>query len=90
MSEKVRQRFVTLIEDLNTRKGYKEETLYVAQSIADRYFVHLIVRKQLQPCFVTLSLICTLLAAKLCEKIQPSFKRMIDLAHEIWDIKIKL
>ena len=46
VSEKAREGFVTLLEDLNFKKNYKEETLYMAQSIADRYLVHLIVHKQ--------------------------------------------
>ena len=39
-----RTHFVTLLEDINMIKNYKEETLYSAVSIADRYLVNLVVR----------------------------------------------
>ena len=89
MSETARQGFVTLIEDLNRIKGYREETLFMAQSIGDQYLVHLVVHKQPLPCFGTLSIICNLLSAKLCQNIHPSFDRMIDLAKEIWEVEIQ-
>ena len=50
LREKTRERFVSLLEELNLKKNYKEETLYVAQSIIDRYLVHLVVQKQKLPC----------------------------------------
>ena len=34
---------IALIEDLHSKKNYKEETLFIAVSIADRYLVNLTV-----------------------------------------------
>ena len=39
-----RKHLITLFEDLNSEKKYKEETLYMATSIADRYLCNLAVR----------------------------------------------
>ena len=50
LREKTREYFVKLLEKLIIKKNYKEETLYMAQSIADRYLVHLVVKKQKLPC----------------------------------------
>lgn len=89
MSEIARRNLVNLIEDLNMKKDYKEETLYVAQSIADRYLVNITVNKHLPlPCFMTLALVSTLLSAKLNESIQPSFKRMSTLAFDSWNVTV--
>lgn len=45
MREESRFSLVTLLEDLNYKKNYKEETLYTALSIADRFLVNLAVYK---------------------------------------------
>ena len=37
MSEQVRCCMITVIVDVHRLKGYKEETLYIAASLADRY-----------------------------------------------------
>lgn len=38
-----RRHMVTLLEALNHEKGYKEETLYLATSLADRFLVNLVI-----------------------------------------------
>ena len=35
--ELARRQILILLEDLNKKKGYKEETLFVAANIVDRY-----------------------------------------------------
>lgn len=69
-------------------KEYKEDTLFLAASIADRYLVNLAVRKAQAPCLIRLAIICTLMAAKLEQPIQPSFNRMVKLVAEQWDVHI--
>ncbi len=56
---------ITLLEALNHEKGYKSETLYLAVSICDRYLVNLLINDEKAPCLITLSVIATLMAAKL-------------------------
>lgn len=64
-----RQHMITLLEDLNRLKAYKEETLYLAASLADRYLVNLAVKNLPAPCLIKLAVITTLMAAKLEEPI---------------------
>ena len=61
----------------------------MALNIGDQYLVHLVVHEQPLPCLGTLSIVCNLLSAKLCQDIHPSFNNMIILAKEIWDEDIK-
>lgn len=56
---------ITLLEDLQRQKSYKEETLYLAASLCDRYLVNLAVKGEKEPCLIKLAIICTLMAAKL-------------------------
>jgi len=65
VSDLARRHMITLIEDLNRLKSYKEETLYLASSLADRFLVKLAVKNSKPPCLIKLSIICTLIAAKL-------------------------
>jgi len=65
VSDLARRHMITLIEDLNRLKSYKEETLYLASSLADRFLVSLAVKNSKPPCLIKLSIICTLIAAKL-------------------------
>ena len=64
-----RKHMITLIEDLNRVKEYKEETLYLAASLVDRYLVNLAVKNRLAPCLIKLAVIATLIAVKLEEPI---------------------
>ena len=59
-------------------------------SIADRYLVNLAVRKQKAPDLILLTIVSTLLAAKLEEPLQPSFRKMLRLVQSHWDIEIRL
>ena len=65
MSEQVRCCMITVIVDVHRLKGYKEETLYLAASLCDRYLVNLAVMNMEAPCLIKLAIICTLIAAKL-------------------------
>ena len=62
----------------------------MATSIADRYLVNLAVRNLQSPCLLELTVVCTLLAAKLEQPLQPSFKRMISLVKVSWQLDIDL
>ena len=77
---------VTLLEALITEKDYKEETLYLAVSLCDRYLVNLAIGKKMAPCLIMLAIIGTLMAAKLEQPIQPNFNRMIRLVKQKWDV----
>ena len=79
---------ITLLEDLNRLKHYKEETLYLAASLVDRYLVNLAVKNQPAPCLIKLAVIATLMAAKLEEPMQPSYNRMVRLVASDWNVTI--
>ena len=81
---------VFLMEEINRLKDYKEETLYTAMSIADRFLVYLTVSGQQPPCLIKLAVTTSLMAAKLDQPISPSFKRMTRLVKKEWDIDITI
>ena len=43
ISAQQRRKLISIIEVLHRRKGYKEETLFIAVSVADRYLVNLMI-----------------------------------------------
>jgi len=88
LSEEARGHMVTLLEELNFLKRYKEETLYLALSIADRYLVRVTVAQTVPPCLITLAVVATLIAAKIEQPISPSFIRMAHLVKEEWGVEI--
>jgi len=75
---------ITVICDVHRLKGYKEETLYIAASLADRYLAILTILEYPSPELIRLAFVCTLLAAKLEEPIQPSYNRMVRLIQSEW------
>ena len=79
---------MTLMEELNRLKSYKEETFYLACSLADRYLFITAMTRQRAPCLIRLAIVCTLMAAKLEQPISPSFNRMVRLVHEEWSIQV--
>ena len=85
-----RHDLIKLIDDIHICKGYREETFYLAVSIADKFLVFQTIRKRPIPCLVNLSLICCLMAAKLEQPISPSFNRMIKLAKSEWNCTVFL
>ena len=74
-----RHHLITLLEDLNIKKGYKEETLYLAANICDRFLINLLIRKEQASNLVLLVVVSTLIAAKVEEPFQPTFKMMLNL-----------
>ena len=80
---------MTLMEELNRLKSYKEETFYLACSLADRCLFITAKAKQRAPCLIRLAIVCTLMAAKLEQPISPSFNRMVRLVHEEWSIQVE-
>ena len=77
---------LTLLEDLNRLKLYKEETFYLACSLADRYLNHKAASQEKAPCLIHLAIVCTLLASKLEQPVAPSFSRMVRLVQENWNL----
>ena len=77
---------ITLLEALNYEKGYKAETFYLAVSICDRYLVNLLINDERAPCLIMLSVVATLMAAKLEQPMQPNFNRMARLVKNKWDV----
>lgn len=84
----MRQHMITLLEALNQEKEYKPETLYLAVSLCDRYLVNLLIKDEKAPCLITLSVIATLMAAKLEQPMQPNFNRMVRLVKNKWDVTL--
>jgi len=67
------------IFDLHQKKDYKEETLFIASSIFDRYVNIIGVSNFNKNLVVHLAAISVLMSAKLEQPISPSFTRMINL-----------
>lgn len=67
------------IYDLHYKKEYKEETLFVAAGIFDRYINEVGIHKFNRQLTVHLATIAVLMSAKLEQPISPSFTRMINL-----------
>ena len=66
-----------LIEDICAVRSSKEETSYIAVSIADRYLQSIAAVGQEAPCMIILAVICSLLASKLEDHSRPSFDNLI-------------
>lgn len=60
---------VTVMMEVHRLKNYREETLYLACSIADRFLAALLREGQPSPCLIHLAFVSILLAAKLEEPI---------------------
>jgi hypothetical protein len=67
------------IFDLHAKKEYKEETLFVAAGIFDRYINTIGPQNFRRDQTVHLATISVLMSAKLEQPISPSFTRMINL-----------
>jgi len=89
MTSDNRALLVKQITDLHKEKKYKDETLHLAVSIADRYLALSAERGQPSPFATTLAVVVILMAAKLEQPISPSFSRMITLLPEGQRDKVK-
>ena len=78
---------ITVIIEVQRIKNYKEETLYLATGLADRYLALLTILQKPSPCLIRLAFCCVLMAAKLEEPIQPSFNRMVRLVASEWNFE---
>jgi len=71
---------IVLIETLQQMKGYKDDTFFLAVSIADRYYAYLTDQEVAEPpCRVILAVTCLLIAAKVEQHSEPSITSMIKL-----------
>ena len=69
VTEEVRLYMITVIIEVHRIKNYKEETLYLACNLADRYLALLALNQKPSPCLIGLAFVCILLAAKLEEPV---------------------
>ena len=67
------------MQDLHKKKEYKQETLHLAGSLADRYISLLLQQGKQIPNLFALGATVVLIAAKLEQPISPSFNRMLAL-----------
>ena len=65
MQDKERRELILVIEELTRLKSYKEDTMYIACSIADRYIYSLYKSNHQPECLMNLAVTATLMAAKL-------------------------
>ena len=79
MTENLRSFGIQKIFDLHQKKDYKEETLFIAAGIFDRYINIVGVQNFNKGLVVHLATISVLMSAKLEQPISPSFTRMINL-----------
>ena len=82
MTSDNRALLVKQITDLYKEKKYKNETLHLAVSIADRFLALCAEKGKRSPFAATLAVVAMLMAAKLEQPISPSFSRMITLLPE--------
>lgn len=73
---------MVLIQNLHKAKDYKEDTLFLAGSLADRFLASLSSKGLPAPDTLLLATTCILLGAKLEQPMSPSFLRMINLLPE--------
>ena len=71
-----RKSMVYLLEELNEAEGWKQETLFQAISIADRYLNHRAKLGKPAPCLISLAVTSLMIAAKIEQHFTPSFKIM--------------
>ena len=81
---------VLLMEKLHLIKGYRENTLYLAVNIADKYLSTSAKKAMPAPDIVTLGVVSLLLAAKMNESMKPNLSNMVILINERIPGKIKL
>ena len=70
---------VILIESLHSKKGYQEETLFLAVSLADKFLKQLTAEGAQFPYLVNLAFTCLIVAAKLNQFLRPKFSLMNEL-----------
>lgn len=89
VQDQERRELVLVIEELCRLKSYKEDTLYIACSIADRYIFSLFKSNHSPECLMNLAVTAILMAAKLEQPISPSINRMIKLVYDEWQIELE-
>lgn len=65
VSQEVRLYVVTIIMEVHRLKNYRDETLYLACSLLDRFLAALIRTGKQSPCLIRLAFVSILIAAKL-------------------------
>ena len=70
---------MTLIESLHYKKGYEEETFFIAVSLADKFLKQLTAEQVQIPSLVNLAFTCLIVAAKLNQFLRPKFSLMNEL-----------
>ena len=81
ITEEARFTMVQLIEQINHMKSYREETLFLAVNIADRYLALLAVLHNQTPSLIELGVISIMLAAKLNEHLSPSYYNIVKIIN---------
>ena len=72
---------VQLIEQIHHMKNYREETLFLAVNIADRYLALFAVFHTSTPSLIEVGVICLMLAVKMNEHLSPSFYNVINIIN---------
>lgn len=84
VSNKQREGVIALISELHKQKNYRQETMFIAFGILDKY-LSIVVKQGLTVKdldLVHLASVCLLLAAKLHQPLTPSFNQMILLLDD--------
>ena len=77
------------MERIHELKNYRESTLYLAVSVADRYLAKLAARGIQAPKIEVLGVVGLLVAAKINEPLLPNFNNMVILLQEKLQKRIK-
>ena len=89
INDATRMHMITLLETLNNYKCYKEETLYLAVSLCDRYLSSLSKKNNSPTCFILLAITATVVAAKLEQPRRPRFSNMVNLVKSHWEYEVQ-
>ena len=71
-----------MIEEVHRLKGYREETLYIAISLADKVLKHYAESGKEAPSLIHLGIVCVLISAKLNQPKQPCLMNLVLLVNQ--------
>ena len=89
MCAKRRKSIFLLIEDINTYRGYKLETFFLASSIADHYLMQLSFRDKKPPNLILISIASLFIAAKMEQPQCPILANFVTVMKKRHEVEIK-
>ena len=79
---KQRKSMLLLMEDINTLRGYKLDTFFLASSIADHFLEQLYSQGEKAPNLIILSITCLFIAAKMEQPVCPILANLVTVMRQ--------